>query len=312
MNQPQQPPVQNIADDEIDLRELFKVIWQGKWIIIATTFVFAVASVSYALSLPDIYKSEVLLAPVSEDSSLRVPGQFGGLAALAGLNINTSGNEKTEIALQILQSRLFIIDFIKVHDIKPQLMAVKAWDRVSNTLIYDKNLYDFHNSKWVREVSYPKEAEPSFQESYKEFIKRLNIVRDDSGNMITISFEHESPYIAQLWLDKLITDINDKVRQLDVFEAEKSIFYLNNKIHETNVNEIKNVLFSLVEEQHKTLMLANIRKDYALRLIDPALAPEERFKPKRFLIFLFLSLLGFIIGMALAFIRYFNVRYSSK
>ena len=38
-------------DDEIDLRQLFATLWAGKWLIIAVTFVFAVAGVAYALSL---------------------------------------------------------------------------------------------------------------------------------------------------------------------------------------------------------------------------------------------------------------------
>ena len=34
-----------VQDDEIDLRELFSVIWRGKWIILAITAVFAVGAV---------------------------------------------------------------------------------------------------------------------------------------------------------------------------------------------------------------------------------------------------------------------------
>ncbi|PWT54160.1 LPS O-antigen length regulator, partial [Vibrio parahaemolyticus] len=30
------PPQPQSTDDEIDLRELFKALWKGKWIIIAT------------------------------------------------------------------------------------------------------------------------------------------------------------------------------------------------------------------------------------------------------------------------------------
>ncbi len=52
--------------DEIDFRELWRVIWKGKWIIVGVTFVFAVASVAYALNLPNIYKSDALLAPSEE------------------------------------------------------------------------------------------------------------------------------------------------------------------------------------------------------------------------------------------------------
>jgi len=57
-----------LADDEIDLLELWNVIWRGKWLIIAITAVFAVGSVIYALSLPDIYRTELLLAPVEKET----------------------------------------------------------------------------------------------------------------------------------------------------------------------------------------------------------------------------------------------------
>src|SRR5690554_656345 len=67
-----------INDDEIDLFELFMTLWKGKWIIIATTFVFAVGSVMYALSQPNIYRSEALLAPVAESGGLKMSGQLGG------------------------------------------------------------------------------------------------------------------------------------------------------------------------------------------------------------------------------------------
>ena len=60
INNPKQTSEQIITDDEIDLRELFTAIWQGKWIIIAITSLFAVASVFYAINQPNIYKSEVL------------------------------------------------------------------------------------------------------------------------------------------------------------------------------------------------------------------------------------------------------------
>ena len=46
-------PSLNQYDDEIDLRELFGVLWAGKIKIIAITAVFAIASIIYALSVPN-------------------------------------------------------------------------------------------------------------------------------------------------------------------------------------------------------------------------------------------------------------------
>jgi len=75
-------------DDEIDLRELFLVLWDGKVWISAITAAAAAISVFVALSLPNIYESKALLAPKSDGGSgglSRLAAQYGGLASLAGM-----------------------------------------------------------------------------------------------------------------------------------------------------------------------------------------------------------------------------------
>jgi len=52
-----------LYDDEIDLRELFRVLWAGKWLIGGISFAAAIIAVAVALSLPNIYRAEALLAP---------------------------------------------------------------------------------------------------------------------------------------------------------------------------------------------------------------------------------------------------------
>mgnify|MGYP000061138335 CR=1 FL=1 len=52
-------------DDEIGLRDFASAIWQGKLLIFCITAMFSVASVLYALSVPDEYKSTGLIAPAS-------------------------------------------------------------------------------------------------------------------------------------------------------------------------------------------------------------------------------------------------------
>ena len=68
---PNNMPVQDMRDqydDELDLRELFGVLWAGRIKIIAITAVFAIASVIYALSMPNQYKATVLLSPAQSSS----------------------------------------------------------------------------------------------------------------------------------------------------------------------------------------------------------------------------------------------------
>ena len=84
------PFLQNpYPDDEIDLKELFMLLWGGKWLISAVTGLAAAISVAVALSLPNIYTASALLAP-AESSGGGLSGlmkQYGGLASLAGVSL---------------------------------------------------------------------------------------------------------------------------------------------------------------------------------------------------------------------------------
>lgn len=278
-------PVSQVADDEIDLRELFAVIWQGKWIIIAVTAIFAVAAVFYALSLPNIYKSEALLAPAAEQKSAGLSGQLGGLAALAGVSLGSgAGVDKTALAIQIIQSREFVSRFIQKHDILIPLFATKSWQPDTNELIIDPEIYNTTTATWVRKVKAPLKAEPSMQEAHKAFIKLLTVSTEKTSGLVTVAIEHQSPYLAHKWVKALVQDINDEMRRRDMQEAHRSINYLSKQINETTLSEVRATLFSLIEEQTKTLMLTSVRDEYAFQTIDPAIVPELKFAPKRALI----------------------------
>lgn len=294
------------ADDEIDLRELFAVIWQGKWIILAITALFAMVSVLYALSLPNIYKSEALLAPASEQYGAGISGQLGGLAALAGVNLGSGARvDKTALALEIVKSRDFLGRFISRRVQLQDLMAVKNWDLVSNKLHYDKEVFNEKSNVWLRKVNPPKQSIPSFLEAYKVFSERFKVSQDPSSRMVKFSFEHESPYIARDWLKLLISDLNQEMKSRDIEEAQKSIEYLKSQIDQTKIADLQSSLYSLIEEQTKTLMLANVRDEYALKIIDDAIVPEEKTSPKRALIVLLITFVGG--GIATLFVLFLNL-----
>ncbi|MCS6124087.1 Wzz/FepE/Etk N-terminal domain-containing protein [Shewanella baltica] len=298
-----------VQDDEIDLRELFSVIWQGKWLIIAITAVFAIGAVIFAIKQPNIYKSEALLAPASEEQGGGLSGlasQFGGLASLAGVNLGAKGGtDKTELAIEVLKSRQFTRDFIQRHNILADLMAVEKWDRDADKLIYDPELYNEQTNTWVREAKAPFKPEPSMQEAYKVFSKMIAVNKTKETGMVTISVEHFSPAVAQQWVAWLIQDINKVMKDRDVAEANRSSEFLNKQIALTNVADIRTILYKLVEEQAKTIMFAEVRDEYVFKTIDPALVPEEKAKPKRALICVLGTLLGGMLGIMLVLVRHF-------
>ncbi|TOL45171.1 LPS O-antigen length regulator, partial [Vibrio parahaemolyticus] len=170
------------TDDEIDLRELFKALWKGKWIIVVATFIFAIGSVLYSLSLPDIYKSDALLAPAESSNGgglSKMAGQLGGLAALAGVNLGGGETSQTDLAVQVMKSRQFVAAFINKHDLLVPLMAAKGWDLANNKLILNEELYNQTTGDWLREAKDLRGVEPTEQEAYEVFIKDILTVIQD-------------------------------------------------------------------------------------------------------------------------------------
>ncbi|MBS0045165.1 LPS O-antigen length regulator, partial [Shewanella sp. M16] len=291
-----------VTSDEIDLRKLFSVIWQGKWLIIGITTVFAIGSVALALYLPNIYKSEALLAPAAEEqnSGLNVlASQFGGLASLAGMNLGAKGGgtDKTLLAIEVLKSRKFASDFIQRHKILPDLMAAESWSRADGELIYNAEVYDVFSQKWIREVEPPFTPEPSMQEAYKKLSELVSVNKSLDTGLVTITVEHYSPTIAQKWVELLVKDINEYMKERDVIEALRSTRFLEEKINQTNVADIKVILYKLIEEQAKVIMFAEVRDEYIFKTIDPAVEPELKEKPRRALICIFGTFIGAILAI---------------
>ena len=135
--------------------------------IAAITFLFVLFSIIFALKQPNLYRSEVLLAPAEAKNNgglSALAGQFGGLASLAGVNIGGQSTNKTQLALEVLKSRKFVSSFIEKHNILPDLMAVKSWE-LNKGVSYDPEVYDSNSKTWLREVEAPLTSKPSEQEA---------------------------------------------------------------------------------------------------------------------------------------------------
>lgn len=302
-------------DDEIDLRELLVAVWKGKLIVAATALICALASVVYALSIPNTYRSEALLAPVGESAPgglAKMAGQLGGLASLAGVNLGDSSQDKVAMALAVLTSRKFVDYYIARHQILVPLMAAENWNMSSNILVINQELYDVERQEWVRETSRNKTPEPSAQEAYKAFRNLLHVSQNKETGLLTLSIEFYSPVVAKQWVEWLIEDINLELKTRDIEEAKRSIAFLNIQLAKTSVSEMQAVFYQLVEDQTKTMMFAEAREQYAFQTIDPPVVPERKSGPKRAFLVIFSVIFGIFIGCLLAIIWSFYKNSANK
>jgi uncharacterized protein involved in exopolysaccharide biosynthesis len=288
-------------DDEIDLVELVKTLWKGKLIIIGFSAVFFVVAVAISIRMPNMYRAEVLLAPAASEAQSGLSGLagLGGLASLAGVNIGGSGAgvNKTTLTLEIMKSRAFLAKFIRRHDLDIPLVAAKSWD-FDNGWNIDKDIYDVESKKWVRLVSGRMSAEPSDLALYEIFrYSHLTVSQDVKSQLIFVGIESMSPSESQKWASWLIEDINRYMRERDISEAAKSIEYLQAQLEKTSLAEMRQIFYELIEEQTKSMMLAQVRDEYALKTIDPAVESERKISPNRSLICIVAGLLGGMFGV---------------
>ena len=287
-------------DDEIDLRELFSVLWAGKILIVAITAIFALVSVGYALSLTNQYKASAVVSPAqSGGASLgAMAGQLGGLASLAGINIGSGESNETQEAMEIMQSRGFMEEFIQTHDLQVPIYAAIGWDKGSNSLKLNNDLYDATSERWLIEDNESGENRaPSSWELYEKFRERVAVSQDKKSGLINVSVEYYSPQIAKQWVDLFIITINDYMRARKLEQVNRNIKYLTAQIDKTAIADMREVFYQLVEEQTKSKMLAEASPEYAFVTVSKAMVPEQKSQPKRARVCVLGTLLGGMLAV---------------
>ena len=294
-------------DDEIDLRELFSVLWSAKKKIIRITMAFAVFSVALALWLPNQYEATVVLAPAQQQSGglASALGQLGGLASLAGVNIASGESSDSQIAQEIMRSWSFIDKFIVENDLGVEVYAASRWREEQNELAIDDDIYDVASQEWLIEDDDTDELRPPTSwELYEKFVDRITISEDSTG-LVSVSIEYFSPYMAQAWVDLYAQAINSHMQSREVVKVSRNIEYLQNQISKTALTEMQEVFFVLVEEQIKAKMVAEASPDYAFVTVSPSMLPEEESQPKRALICILGTLLGGMLSVFLVLVMHY-------
>ena len=287
-------------DDEIDLRELFGVLWAGRLKILVITAVFALASVVYALSVPNQYKATALLSPAQSSGGglSGALGQLGGLASLAGVSIGGGESSEAQVAQEIMKSWNFIEGFIKSNDLAVEIYAAEGWSKSSNSLQINSDLYDESDSQWLVENNDTGElGPPSSWKLFQDFVEMLSVSEDKKSGLVSVSIEYYSPQIAKHWLDLYVAAINGHMQERKMAEVTRNITYLEAQIKKTNIAEMKEVFYTIIEEQIKSKMLAEASPDYAFVPVSPSMVPEEKSQPKRALICILGTLLGGMLSV---------------
>ena len=290
---------------EIDLKLLFKVLWDKKVFISALSSIFAILSIIYALLLPNYFTSQSTLYAVIDEGDTgstlsSMASRYGGLAGVAGITLpQVDGASKTAIMLATIESREFLSHLLTFEGVREKLIATKSYNPTSKTISFDKNIFKSESNTWI-------DGQPSDLFTYNAYKQIISLYEDKISGLITISVTHKSPIFAKSFLDLIIQEANNIMRQRDMIESSDSLEYLTNQLDSTKQADIRYSINQLIETQLKKQMLANVRKFYILNPIDIPFIPEEKSEPKRSELVIMLTIIGFIFSVLIVLFRHYS------
>ena len=307
-------PVQGYQEDEIDLLDLWRVIWKGKWFIILFVGICTLASIYYSVFvLEKMYKSTTIIIPLQQEKSSL--GNLSGLIGNLPLPISLPGQGTSNI-MSFLQSRSLKERLITKYDMLP--------------ILY-KGMWDAENRRWLVEAP---EDKPTLVKAIQS--KKLDgfysVSQDKKTKLITVESIGKDPGFCAQMIEKVIKELTffleneydsnaKREREFIEKQLEKSTAELehwerqipNDKLTLSKINRERLTTQSVYTELRKQLELAKIAEAKTLesfKILDKAFVPEMHFKPnKRLIVTLSFVCSGFI-ALFLVFFHNFvrNVR----
>jgi len=217
---------------EIDLVEIFHRIWDNRMIIYKSIAISLFLGIIVAIGSPREYKSDVVLLVESSPSAGSMSGllqQFGGLAGLSGLGINTGKEALTpELYPDVIKSTPFLLGILK---------AQMTDSRHDSTLLLSEFL-ERHTRKSMGKllISYtiglpgklirltrghsgtspfrkdpakggPLKLTPRQNYLASELSKRIKAKQGESENTMNISGEMQDPQLAAQLVDSVVNSL---------------------------------------------------------------------------------------------------------
>ncbi|MDC2891339.1 Wzz/FepE/Etk N-terminal domain-containing protein [Psychrosphaera algicola] len=115
----------------ITFEEIITCVWKHKIKVLLSTFIISILSLFHALSLPNVYQSTISLVPAQGDnggSLSSLASKYGGIAAMAGINIGGEESNRIEHAIELMTSWPYIEKFLNKNNLFEMFTASNGWN----------------------------------------------------------------------------------------------------------------------------------------------------------------------------------------
>ncbi len=312
-------------EEERTLLDYWRVLIKRKWLIIILVFVSVFATAIISLLETNIYQSRAVIAPVSDSG-----GKARRLAALASRftgmpRITLPGTASSSEIIALLNSNILREKIIRKYNLLPVLFY-DQWDEEKKEWKKDDS-FDFNPFRLIGsivklirpedKVTLKKEEEegiPSVWDGLRALDNMVRVNDNIDRNTIEISVEFYDPEKAAAIVEDFLTTLNSHMSEEAKRVANTNRKYLEEQLKSTADPLIKQKIYNLIAHQVETSMMAEVKENFAFKVLDPPTVPDRKIKPKRALMVILSFLLSLFAGIFLAFFleNIERARYKTK
>ena len=281
-----------IEEDEIDLKEFFNIILKYKFKIAIFVFVSTILTLIYTLSIPNSYKSEIVLSP--QESQKSIGGGLSSLASLAGVNLGGTSSKDPFVMMETtLNDYSFNEKIIKKYNL---VETLENKENLVFALGIDSIYYMF-NSKDENQDDKRSEDEKIFS-TINTIKSILTISNNKISSLITLKAEIEDRFLAKELVDIYLKEIIDKIKLEDMKEIDAQIKYYNKELSSTYDVSLKEQLSKSLSGLYQKKVFSQSNDYYFVsKLVDSRVSYiKEKTKPTR----AFILVVSFVTSIILA------------
>jgi uncharacterized protein involved in exopolysaccharide biosynthesis len=269
------------APDEINILVYAKTVWKHRKLIIGIVIAIVIITVIVALLETKIYEAKAVIAPAGTKTDM---GNINIVAAQFGLATPVSANV-TEI-VNVLNSNILKERIINKYNLLPLLLNANAFKGKTE-----------EQKSWagIRALN---------------GILKINLSTRD--NAITISAQYKDPKTAANIIKYTIEELTELMSSEAKRVADTNKKYLESQIDKTLDPFIRTKIYSMVAQQIETSMMAEVKENFAFKVIDPPRAPDRAIKPKRLQMVIASFIASLFLGIVIAFLKEYIDKFRMK
>lgn len=303
------------GDEEISLLDYWRVIQKEKKLIGRIVVIIVLATAIISLFMTNIYQSNALITPVTpkESSSsgllTTLTQQFGTLPNMLGLP--TQGATSAAELVNLLKSNIVREKMIEKNNLLPVLFY-KQWDAEKKA--WKKGGISLNPLVWASKVlkmvmpQDPKVRKknddvPDVMDGLRKLEDIITVKNNLKENTITVTVDYPDPEMAAKMVDYLLDALNENMTGESRRVAKINKDYLEDQINKNSDPFIKQKIYFLIAQQIETMMMAEVKENFAFKVLDPPIVPDKKIKPKRALMVVLSFVVALFIGVFIAFFK---------